>query len=95
MIRIAFKDGHSITTKLSAEDVLKRMSRLSKLIVLTEGYETGAGLSIYNKAVNAYNKADNFTGVIRLTPAEKDFLSYKLESEYITAEKIKIIKHYA
>ena len=94
MKKITFNDGHQITTKLEVQEVLKRMKRLDTLRVMTEGYEEGEGFNICNKARAAYNKKDNFTGIIRLTITEKDFLGYLLESEYIDKEEIEIINFY-
>lgn len=94
MRTLTFTDGHKITTNLSNEEVLKRMSRLDWLRVLTEGYDSGVGNSIYNKVVRAYNKSDNFTGIIRLTPNEKDFLGYMLESDMNTERDIEVINWY-
>ena len=76
MRRITFNDGHQITTNLSNEEVLKRMNRLDWLRVATEGFEYGIGKNICRKALRAYNKADNFTGTIRLNTVEKEFLDY-------------------
>ncbi len=76
MRRITFNDGHQITTNLSNEEVIKRMNRLDWLRVATEGFEYGVGKNIYRKALRAYNKTDNFTGVIRLNTVEQDFLYY-------------------
>lgn len=80
MIRLTWSDGYSITTKLTKSEALKRMERLDWLRVLTEGYEDGEGYSICKKALKAYNKKENFTGIIRLTFSEKDFLGYMLEN---------------
>ena len=95
MKKIRFTDGHTITTKLSTEEVIERMNRLDLLRVMTEGYEEGEGLNICKKALKAYNKTDNFTGIIRLTILEKDFLSSKLEDEFIDNEELETIKFYA
>jgi len=84
MRRIAFKDGKVVTTKLSVAETINRLNRLDSLRVLTEGYESGAGLSICNKARKAYNQNNGFTGIIHLTKTEKDFLSYCLDSEFNT-----------
>ena len=94
MRKFIFNDGHEITTKLDINEVLKRMKRLDWLRVLTEGYEDGEGKSICDKALRAYNKKDNFTGIIKLTFLEKDFLSYMLDNEFNTAEDIEIINFY-
>lgn len=79
MKRYTFKDGHQVTSKLEAKELVKRMNRLDWLRVITEGYTEGEGRSICEKALKAYNKTENFTGIIRLTTLEKDFLGYMLE----------------
>lgn len=89
-----FNDGHTITSKLSPEEVMKRMQRLDWLRVLTEGYEEGEGLSICKKALNAYNKTDNFTGIIKLNFSEKDFLGYMLDSEFINDKDREVLQYY-
>ena len=89
-----FKDGHTITSKLSPEEVMKRMQRLDWLRVLTEGYEEGEGASICRKALQAYNKTDNFTGIIKLNATEKDFLGYMLEGEFNSEKDNDTIKFY-
>lgn len=80
MFRHTFVDGHKHTSKLDIRECIKRMNRLDTLRVLTEGFEDGCGASICSKAIKAYNKEDNFTGIIRLTFLEKDFLGYVLAS---------------
>ena len=95
MIRITWDDGYSITTNLSKQEALKRMDRLSNLRVLMEGYDAGVGLGICKKALNAYNKQDNFTGIIRLTNTEKEFLSYCYMDEYGDIDDIEDMDEYA
>ena len=58
---------------------IKRYNRLDYLRVLTEGYIEGEGCSIFKKALRAGNKNENFTGIIRLSHIEKEFLSYMLD----------------
>lgn len=94
MYRYTFSDGHMVTSTLNQQELLKRMRRLDTLRVLVEGHDSGYGLSIYNKACKAYDKTDNFTGIIRLTPSEKDWLSYLLESSMLTQEDISVINYY-
>ncbi len=94
MKRYTFTNGYQITSNLTANEVLERMNRLDWLRVLTEGYEDGEGKSICEKAVKAYNKKDNFTGIIRLTVLEKDFLGYMLENEFNTDKDIEVIRFY-
>ncbi|MFG6344640.1 MAG: hypothetical protein K1W35_12940 [Lachnospiraceae bacterium] len=89
-----FTDGHEITTNLSIDEALKRMNRLDTLRVLTEQYDCEEGISITKKALRAYDKKDNFTGIIHLTFLEKDWLSYMLESDFNDDEDIKTIKFY-
>lgn len=94
MRKLTFADGHQITTKLSNDEILKRMRRLDTLRVLTEQHENEEGKNICKKAIKAYNKQDNFTGIIRLTFLEKDWLSYMLESDFIDGEEEETIKFY-
>ena len=74
-----FEDGIKVTTKLSLNEHLKRYNRLDYLRVLTEGYIEGEGYNIFKKALRAENKNENFTGIIRLSHIEKEFLSYMLD----------------
>lgn len=83
-----------IVTKLDIFEAKKRLDRLNTLIVLVEGYDDGEGKSIYDKALRAYEKYDNFTGVIRLSNSEKDWLSYLLECDMISEKERKVIKYY-
>ena len=94
MRKYRFVDGHEVTTKLSLDEMLKRMNRLDWLRVLTEGYESGEGKSICDKALRAYDKTENFTGIIRLTAIEKDFLGYMLEDSMNTEKDIETIQYY-
>lgn len=94
MYRYTFSDGHTVTSTLTQQELLKRMRRLDILSVLVEGHDQGYGLSIYRKACNAYNRTDNFTGIIRLTPSEKDWLGYLLETDMLTQEDISVINYY-
>lgn len=94
MRKYRFVDGHEVTTKLSLDEMLKRMNRLDWLRVLTEGYESGEGKSICDKALRAYDKTENFTGIIRLTAIEKDFLGYMLEDSMNTEKDIETIRYY-
>ena len=93
MKRYRFSDGHEIITDLPIEEVMKRMKRLDTLRVMTEGYEEGEGQSICKKALRAYDK-EQFTGIIRLTTTEKDFLGYKLEDDMIDDEDREVIRFY-
>ena len=93
MKKYEFNDGRVCTSKLGKDELLKRMNRLDVLRVMTEVYECGIGREIYKKAIRAYNKEENFTGIIRLNIIVKDFLSYCLKSN-MTEEKIETIKFY-
>ena len=93
MKKYTFSTGEVVTTKLDKDEMLKRMDRLDWLRVLTECYDEGLGLSIFEKATRAYYKFDNFTGIIRLTFLEKDFLGYMLEG-MLTDEEKEVIKFY-
>ena len=88
-----FTDGYRCTSKLGKQELLKRMNRLDNLRVLTEGFTDGVGRSICDKALRAYNKVDNFTGIIRLTVSEKDFLGYLLEGT-VTEDDVETIRFY-
>lgn len=94
MRKITFKDGTVVTTKLTAEEAIRRMNRLDTLKVLTQAFEEGEGLNICRKAYEAWNKNDNFTGIIHLTKNEKDFLGYCLENEYNTKEDNEVLNFY-
>lgn len=94
MNKYTFKDGTQVTSKLDGKEMLKRMRRLDTLRVLTEGYEEGEGVNICKKACKAYNKLEGFTGVIRLTFSEKDFLGYMLESNMLDSEGRETINYY-
>ena len=94
MKRYYLNNGNEYTSKLDIVEFIKRIKRLDILRVLTEGYETGEGKNICEKAWRAYNKKENFTGIIRLTLTEKDFISYMLENECNTFEDIETIRFY-
>lgn len=87
--------GYTITSNLSsADEIMKRRRRLSTLCVITEQNDCKEGQSICKKALRAYNKIENFTGIVRLTPVEKDWLSYKLESDFLSNEGREVVKFY-
>lgn len=102
MNKYKLSTGEIVTTKLSASEVLKRMNRLDTLRVLVEGYVFNKDdenyndipNNIYNKAVRAWKNLNNFTGIIRLTFEEKDWLSYLLESDFIDDEDKEVINFY-
>lgn len=89
-----FSTGELVKTNLLAKEMLKRMKRLDTLRVLTEQHECEEGKSICKKALKAYNKLDGFTGIIRLTFSEKDWLAYMLEDEFIDDEDRECIEFY-
>ena len=86
-----FTNGDVVKSNLDSKELMKR---LDVLRVLKEGYEEGEGESICKKAWKAYNKVDNFTGIIRLNDLEKDFIGYMLENEFNTEEDIEVLKFY-
>lgn len=95
MFRYTFTNGETITSTLSKEKLVAYILRLDTLRVLVEGYDEGStGEKIRKKAVKAFNKVENFTGRIRLTSIEKDFLLTKLENDMITEEEKEVIKYY-
>ena len=94
VFRYTFSDGHTITSRLERKEVKIRMERLDWLRVLTEGFSSGEGKSIYKKALTAYNKEDNFTGIIRLSIHEKDFLGYMLEDNMLSVKDMEVINFY-
>lgn len=94
MKRYTFEDGTVVTTKLSAKEMVKRMDRLDDLRVITEGFTEGVGRGICEKALRAYNKLNGFTGIIRLTYTEKEFLDYMLEDKFLDNEDREVIKFY-
>ena len=94
MKKYTFADGRVKTSKLTAREIQVRLNRLNWLRVLTEGYTDGEGRRICDKALKAYNKADNFTGIIRLTTNEKDFIGYMLASDMNSEHDIEVLSFY-
>lgn len=94
MKKYTFKDGTVVTTKLSVKEMVKRMDRLDTLRILTEGFTDGVGRKICEKSLKAYNKLNGFTGIIRLTQIEKEFLDYMLEDKFLDDEDREVIKFY-
>lgn len=94
MYEYIFSNGEIITSRLKKEEMLKRMRRLDVLRVLTEQYECEEMENICKKASKAYDKADDFMGIIRLTNVEKDCLAYRLEDELLSEEEIEAIEFY-
>lgn len=82
--------------KITVQEAKKRYNRLDTLRVLTEGYEEGEGYNIYQKAFRAENKStEEFTGIIRFTATEKDFLGYILsDNEYLDEYEKEILRFY-
>ena len=96
MYKYTFPNGEVVHSTLDVKEMCDRMQRLDALRVLTEGYEDGEGLSICKKALKAYNKVDNFTGIIRLTLPEKDFLDLMLhEDEFLSDEEKEVCRYYS
>lgn len=94
MKKITFKNGEVFTTNLEVNEMVKRMNRLSWLIVSMEGRsENEDYYRIYKKAVKAYNKKDNFTGIIRLTSYEKEMLDY-LDENMMPEKELEAIRFY-
>mgnify|MGYP007121874924 CR=1 FL=1 len=94
MKKYTFANGDVMTSELSADELMKRLRRLDTLRVMTEQHECKEGRNICKKALNAYNKMNGFTGIIKLTFLEKDWLVYMLENGCITDEEIKVIEFY-
>lgn len=94
MKKYTFANGDIMTSELSADELMKRLRRLDILRVMTEQHECKEGRNICKKALNAYNKMNGFTGIIRLTFFEKDWLSYMLESDMLSNEDRKVIEFY-
>lgn len=89
-----FSNGDIVTTHLSQKLCLERMNRLDRLRVLTEELDSPEGRSICRKAIRAYNKLDGFTGIIRLTTLEKDYLGYLLENDMLDDKDRECINYY-
>lgn len=88
-------NGTVVTTNLTAQEMCKRATRLDSLRVITEGYEEGVGRGICEKALRAYDKNEGFTGIIRLTAIEKDFLDYIYnENPFLTDWEIEALEYY-
>lgn len=86
-------NGEVHKSKLSPASFTAKYRRLDTLRVIIEGNESKVGLAIYNKVINALNK-DVFTGIIRLTFTEKDFLSYYLESDMLSVKDKYVIESF-
>lgn len=95
MKRYTFNDGFTCTSNLTIQEILKRMRRLDVLRVLTEEIEDETYQNICKKAIKAYDKEDNFTGIIRLTPYEKEMLMIiREDNRYITEEDKEVLDFY-
>jgi hypothetical protein len=95
MKKYTFNDGHQITSNLPAKEILKRMRRLDILRVLTEEIEDETYQNICKKAIKAYDKEDNFTGIIRLTGYEKEMLMIiREDNRYINEEDKEVLDFY-
>ena len=94
MKTVTFKSGEIFTTNLEPAEMMRRMNRLSLLIAAMEGRsENEDYYRIYKKAVKAYNKKDNFTGIIRLTSYEKEMLDY-LDEDMMPEKELEAIRFY-
>ena len=97
MHKYTFTNGDVMTSRLNKEELMRRLGRLDTLRVLTEGFlddEDCPGRTICKKAINAYNKMNDFTGIIRLNSLEKDWLSYMLEDGMLDDEDVECINWY-
>lgn len=94
MKKYTFSNGDVVTSELNKEELIKRTRRLDTLRVMTEGYDRGEGLKICKKALRAYNKVKGFTGIIRLTTTEKDFIGCMRERSFLTDEEKEVINFY-
>lgn len=94
MKKYTFTNGDIMTSELSADELMKRLRRLDTLRVMTEQHECKEGKNICKKALNAYNKMNNFTGIIRLTFLEKDWIEYMLEDGCMTDEEREVVEFY-
>ena len=94
MKTVTFKSGEIFTTNLEPAEIMKRMNRLSWLIVeMEERTENESYRRIYEKAVRAYNKKNGFTGIIRLTNYEKEMLDY-LDEDMMPEKELEAIRFY-
>lgn len=94
MYKYTFSNGDVVTSKLTKDVLIQRMRRLDTLRVMTEQLEDGTYQSICRKALAAYNKTNDFTGIIRLTRYEKEMLLYLLEDGMLTDDEKEAIKFY-
>jgi len=94
MKKYIFTNGDVMTSELHAEELMRRLRRLDTLRVMVEQNDCEEGRSICKKALRAYNKMENFTGIIRLTFLEKDWLAYKLEDDFLDEEDREVIEYY-
>ena len=94
MKKYTFKNGYVLTSNLEAKELVNRMNRLDTLRVMVEENDCDEAKSICRKAMNAYNKTNGFTGIIRLTAFEKDWLSYMLEDELLSEKEKEIVRFY-
>ena len=86
--------GEKYKSNLPMDKFCEVFYRLCYLMVLTEEYDDEVYKNIHRKAKRAFDKMDGFTGIIRLTTLEKDFLGALLEDELLDDEYKKVIKHY-
>lgn len=91
--KYTLNNGKVIYSYLTPEQFNERYIRLDDLRVLVEGFEGEPYEPIYKKVIRALN-ANLFTGIIRLSFAERDALGYLLENDMNTARDIAAIKYY-
>lgn len=91
--KITFTDGTYLITSISSDQVLQRLDRLSTLMDITKDAQDDVSKSIFDKAKVAYDKVEDFTGVIRLTAAEKKHLK-SIDESKLTEEQSDVIHFY-
>lgn len=92
--KYTFANGDVVISSLPQDKLLDRMRRLDQLRVLVEQNESDVAQSICKKALRAYNNTSNFTGIIRLSQRETDWLSYLLESDMLTDKSRDVVNFY-
>lgn len=99
-MEITFSDtGETYNTNLNFQEFLDRLDKLDILIATVKKLQedkqefTGICEDIYEKADEAYNKYEDFTGAIELTEKEKDALACLLDYN-ISRKIIDTINYY-
>lgn len=64
------------------------------MVALIEQHTCKEAENILDKALRALYKTDNFTGIIRLSFSEKDWLGYLLECDFLDKNDINVIMFY-